>query len=62
MTYTKHMIPFGSPGTRKSYLCELIVLYALSLGLNTITTSLMGVRANALGGKHIHNFFFDING
>ena len=45
MTYTKNMITFGSPGTGKSYVGELTVLYALSLGLNTITTSLMGVRA-----------------
>ena len=51
------MITFGSPGTRKSYLGELTVLYALSLGLNTITTSLMGVCVNALGGKHIHKLF-----
>ena len=57
MTYTKNMITFGSPGTGKSYLGELKVLYALLLGLNTITTSLMGVCANALGGKHIHIFF-----
>ena len=57
MTYTKNMITFGSPGTGKSYFWELTVLYSLLLGLNTITTSLMGVCANALWGKHIHKLF-----
>ena len=52
----KNMTTFGSPGTGKSYLGELTILYAFSLGLNTITSSLMGVRANALGGKHVHIF------
>ena len=58
MTYLKNMVTYGSPGTGKTFLSEILVLYCLSKGLNTLSTSLMGIRANALGGIHIHKIFF----
>ena len=35
----------------------MVVLYAISQGLNVISTALMGVCANALGGVHLHELF-----
>ena len=58
MTYLKNMVTYGSPGTGKKILIEILVLYCLSKGLNTLSTSLMSVRANALGGIHIHKISF----
>ena len=62
MVYTKNIIVYGAPGTGKSYVGQLTVLYAISQSLNIITTTLMGVLANALGGIHLHKLFkFPIN-
>ena len=36
---------------------KLIVLYAITQGLNIISSAPMGVCANALGGIHLHEFF-----
>ncbi|MDB4430362.1 GIY-YIG nuclease family protein [bacterium] len=57
VTYTKNPVVYGAPGTGKSFVGQLIVLYAISQGLNIISTALMGARANALGGIHIHKLF-----
>jgi hypothetical protein len=56
-TYLKNTVIYGAPGTGKSYVAEVIVLYALSLGLHVITTALMGVQANVRGGIHLHEIF-----
>ena len=56
-TYTKNAIIYGAPGTGKSFICQTIVLYCLSKGMNVMSTSLLGVRANSLGGIHIHKLF-----
>ena len=56
-TYTKNVITYGAPGTGKSFVGQLVLLYVLSQGMNIIATSLMGVRANALGGIHLHKLF-----
>ena len=58
LTHLKNMVIYGSPGTGKTFLSEIVVLYCLSKGLNMVSTSLMGVRANSLGGIHIHKIFF----
>ena len=49
MTYIKNTIIYGAPGAGKLFVGEFLVLYAITLGLNIISTALMGVRANALG-------------
>ena len=36
---------------------QYIVLYAISKGMNVITTAVMARRANQLGGLHIHKLF-----
>eukprot|EP00956_Cyclotella_meneghiniana_P024833 scaffold50532_cov38-Cyclotella_meneghiniana.AAC.1 len=57
LTYIKNTVIHGAPGTGKSFVSELLVLYAISLGLNILSSALMGVRANALGSVHLHEFF-----
>ena len=56
-TYTKNVVIYGAPGTGKSFIGQTTVLYCLSKGMNIVTTSLLGVRANALGGIHLHKLF-----
>ena len=56
-TYTQNIITYGSPGSGKSFIGQISVLYAIAQGLNVISTALMGVRANNLGGIHIHKVF-----
>ena len=53
----KHVIVHGAPGTGKSFIGQRTVLYSLSQGLRTISTSLMAARANAIGGIHLHRLF-----
>lgn len=53
----KNGIVYGAPGTGKLFVGKILVLYAISQGLNVISTALMGVGANALGGKHLHEIF-----
>ena len=55
--YTKNQIIYGAPGTGKSFICQLLVLYCLTQGLNNISTSLLGIQAISLGGKHLHKLF-----
>ena len=52
--YTKNCVAHGAPGTGKSFVGERSALYALSKGLRLISTCLMGSRANAIGGIHLH--------
>ena len=61
-TYTKNIITYRSPGSGKSFLYQIAVLYTLFQGLNVISIALMGVRANNLGEIHMHKLFsFPIN-
>ena len=54
MTYAKNLIIYGSLSTGKSFIGQTLVLYCISKGMNVISTSFIGVRANSLGGIHIH--------
>ena len=53
-TFTKGCIIHGAPGSGKSHVNGWLALYAMTQGLRVMTTALMGVRANALGGVHFH--------
>lgn len=56
-SYTKNCITFGAPGTGKSFVGEVLVMYCISQGLKVVTSAIMSVRANALGGLHLHKLF-----
>ena len=57
LTYTKKNITHGSPGTGNTYVGQRSVLYSLTKGLQTISTSLMAARANAIGSTHLQKLF-----
>ena len=57
ITQSKGVLAHGSPGSGKSFVLEAQGLYAMSQGLRVMSTSLMAVRSNALGGYHIHKLF-----
>jgi PIF1 helicase. len=56
-TYTKNFLIHGVPGSGKSYVTKWLHLYALSRGLRVFPTAVMGIRANSIGGEHMHKFF-----
>ena len=47
----------GPPGTGKSHIMFQAIAYALSKGLNCLTTALTSERAQILGGVHYHSAF-----
>jgi hypothetical protein len=53
-SYTKNPVIQGSPGSGKSYLAQLAVVYCKSQGLRVISTAMMAARASVLGGVHLH--------
>ena len=57
LSVAKGLITHGAPGSGKSFVAQYTTLYALSQGLNVTSTALMGTRANALGGIHMHRLF-----
>jgi hypothetical protein len=57
MIYTKNVVVYGPPGRGKSFVGELVVLYGIALGLNVLSTSLVGVWVNDLGGIRMHQLF-----
>ena len=57
MTHTKGVIIHGGPGTGKTYVSKLAVLYAICNGMKIISTSILGIRAFDLGGTHLHSLF-----
>ena len=57
LTHTKGVIIHGGPGTGKTHVSKLAVLYALCKGLKIISTSILGARASDLGGTHLHSLF-----
>ena len=56
LTCTRNCITHGSPGSGKSYVLQLSVLYSISQGLNTLSSCIQGARANAIGGIHLHKW------
>ena len=52
--FGKNTIIRGFPGAGKTWCMQYILLYAISKGLNVITTAIMAKRAMFLGGKHWH--------
>ena len=56
-TFVKNVTIRGFAGCGKSWTMEYAVAYALSKGLNVMTTSMMARRSVFLGGKHIHQLF-----
>jgi hypothetical protein len=55
--YTKNVLVHSVPGREKSYVTKWLHLYALSRGLWVFPTAVMGIRANSIGGEHMHKFF-----
>ena len=56
-SYITGVLIIGAPGTGKSYLAYNLVTYALTCGLNAVTTTLTALRASQLGGIWIHSLF-----
>ena len=48
---------YSAPGTSKYFLGQLVVSYVITQGLNVISTALMGVSENSLGGIHLYKLF-----
>jgi hypothetical protein len=57
MTHTKGVIIHGGPGTGKTYIAKLAVLYAICSGMKIISTFILGIRASDFGGTHLHSLF-----
>ena len=54
-TFTTGNIIHGAPGSSgKSHVIQYLSLYAISLGLQLMTTTLMATQANMLGSIHFH--------
>ena len=51
---TKNCIVHGCPGAGKTFVQQINVLYAISQGLRTMSTSLQATRSNGIGGIHLH--------
>ena len=56
-SFVKCMTLRGLAGCGKSHTMQYLLAYALSKGLNCVTTSWMARRSIALGGKHLHKLF-----
>lgn len=57
MGYTKGLLVNGAPGAGKTFIEQAVALYAMSQGLRVMSSSLMAVRSNAIGGYHLHRLF-----
>ena len=55
--YTKGILTNGAPGAGKTFVLQAQGLYAMTLGLRVMSTSLMAIRAIAIGGYHLHRLF-----
>ena len=55
--FNKHRFYVGYPGSGKTTVALHATIYAASRGLNILTTALAGLRAEELGGNHIHDIF-----
>lgn len=57
LSHTKGILNNGAPGAGKTFVLQAQGLYGMCRGLRVMSTSLMAVRATALGGYHIHRLF-----
>ncbi|KAL7525694.1 hypothetical protein ACHAXR_005169 [Thalassiosira sp. AJA248-18] len=55
--YTKGVLTNGAPGAGKTFILQAQGLYAMTRGLRVMSTSLMAIRAIAIGGYHLHRLF-----
>lgn len=55
--HTKGILNNGAPGAGKTFVLQAQGLYAMTKGLRVMSTSLMAVRSNAIGGYHLHRLF-----
>ena len=55
--YIKNVGIRGFPGSGKSWSMMYCMLYAISKGLNVVSTAMMCKRALQLGGIHVHQLF-----
>ena len=55
--YTKGILTNGAPGAGKTFVLQAQGLYAMTRGLRVMSTSLMAIRAIAIGGYHLHRLF-----
>ena len=53
----KDPVVYVAPGAGKSFVGSVAVLYSLARGLNVVSMALTALRAQALGGTHLHEFF-----
>ena len=53
----KNPIVYGKPGTGKTFVGQLSIIYCSCLGLNVLFTALMAKRAQEGGSVHIHQIF-----
>ncbi|KAA0200761.1 hypothetical protein HAZT_HAZT011898 [Hyalella azteca] len=56
-SFVKFPLLLGPPGAGKTYLLMLATMYALSKGLQTVTTAVTAERSQLLGGEHLHMMF-----
>ena len=54
---TKNVRIRGFPGGGKPWCSMYCVIYAISCGLDCLTTAMMARRTTTLGGTHWHKFF-----
>jgi len=52
--HTKGILNNGAPGAGKTFVLQAQGLYAMCKGLRVMSSSLMAVRSNAIGGYHLH--------
>ena len=56
-SYAKGVLTNGAPGAGKTFVLQTQGLYGMSQGLRAMSTSLMAVRATAIGCNNLHRIF-----
>lgn len=59
-TYVKNAVIHGAPGSGKTFVGKVSMLYAIANGLNVQPTAIQASNAVAIGGVHIHPLLFGI--
>lgn len=59
---TKGILNNGAPGAGKTWVLQTVGFYGMTQGMKVMSSSLMAIRAGALGGCYLHNLFkFPVN-